>query len=197
MRAARPAHFDDGGADSGAHVSHSFATPGTHTATVTVTDLEGLTASANVNVTVLPPPSALGRPVITKLAIRPRGLLAARSGPAAVPAAGAARTAGATVSYLDSQKATTTFAVGRLIRGVRVGRRCAAPKRTPGHHPRCTLLVGFGSFAHADVVGANRFRFTGRISGHRLPAGSYRLTAVARNSAGKSRPVFATFTVHH
>jgi hypothetical protein len=151
--------------------------------------------AASVNVTVLPPAPALRRPVITKLAIRPRNLLAASSGPAIVTAA--TRATGAIVSYIDSQQATTTFTVGRLIRGVRIGRRCAASNGTPGHRARCTLIVRVGSFTHRDVAGANRFRITGRVSAHRLSPGGYRLTAVARNGAGPGRPVFATFAVHH
>src|SRR5262249_52960011 len=57
-------HFDDGAIATGAHVSHAFARPGTHTATVTVTDLEGFTAMASAQAMVVSPPK---RPAITKL----------------------------------------------------------------------------------------------------------------------------------
>ena len=46
--------FDDGGVAFGPTVSHAFALPGAHTATVTVTDLSHRTATATVNVTVPP-----------------------------------------------------------------------------------------------------------------------------------------------
>jgi PKD repeat protein len=44
--------FDDGAKAGGASVTHSFAGPGAHTATVTATDSSGLSATATVTVDV-------------------------------------------------------------------------------------------------------------------------------------------------
>jgi hypothetical protein len=44
--------FDDGASASGPTVTHAFAAPGTHTATVTATDPTGLTATSTVSVAV-------------------------------------------------------------------------------------------------------------------------------------------------
>lgn len=48
--------FDDGGAASGQDVTRAFTTAGSHTATHTVTDPTGLTATAAATVTVSAPP---------------------------------------------------------------------------------------------------------------------------------------------
>jgi hypothetical protein len=40
-----------------------------------------------------------------------------------------------------------------------------------------------GGFLHRDVVGANRFHFTGRVNGKALSPGNYRLNAEAESSA--------------
>lgn len=102
----------------------------------------------------------------------------------------AARTpVGTTVSYGDSQTATTTFGVLRRAQGVRSGHACTAPPRhrkRGRHYVSCARYVAVGSFSHADIAGVNRLRFSGRVDGHRLTPGAYRLTATPRNAAGKS-----------
>jgi PKD repeat protein len=55
-------HFDDGASASTANTSHAFKLPGSHTATVTVTDSVGYTQSTTLTVLV-----AGARPVITHL----------------------------------------------------------------------------------------------------------------------------------
>jgi hypothetical protein len=103
---------------------------------------------------------------------------------------------GTIVSYRDSQTATTTFTVLRPTEGVRSGRRCIARgghTRHAGHHKRCTAYIKLGpSFAHEDGAGSNRFRFSGRLAGHKLAPGKYRLSATPRNAAGETG---ATLTV--
>jgi PKD domain len=54
--------FDDGDSAAGAAVSHAFATAGSHTATLTVTDPTGLQASDSVTVAVAGRPGRAGRP---------------------------------------------------------------------------------------------------------------------------------------
>jgi hypothetical protein len=43
---------------------------------------------------------------------------------------------------------------------------------------RCVRYVRAGSFSHADASGPNSFHFTGRVGGHSLQPGRYRLRAV-------------------
>ena len=104
---------------------------------------------------------------------------------------------GATISYRDTQAATTTLLVLRSARGERHGRRCLAPSKHRRRHGRpCKRYVRIGSFMHHDLAGLNRFRFSGRLSGRKLAPGSYRLEVRATGAAGsRSATVSARFTV--
>ena len=75
--------------------------------------------------------------VISGLTISPSAFFAAPSG-ATISAA--KRKYGATVSYRDSQAATTTFTVLRVSSGRRQGKSCRRPSRSNQHGKRCTLL---------------------------------------------------------
>jgi PKD domain len=57
--------FDDGATGTGASVTHSFSTPGVHTATLTVTDPTGLTSRQLTTVTVTSPPTPTPTPTAT------------------------------------------------------------------------------------------------------------------------------------
>ena len=52
-----------------------------------------------------------------------------------------------------------------------------------------------GSFKHADIGGANRFRFTGRLRGRRLVPGRYLMRAVPRNAAGVGKSATKAFRI--
>jgi hypothetical protein len=155
--------FDDGSTAPGANVSHTFATAGEHSATVTATDLDGLSATATTHVLVVGP----GK--ITNLQVKPSRFRPASSG------ASIAVAAGALVSYSDSAAATTTFTV----------------QRKSGRHTFKTV----GRFEHTDAAGSNHFRFTGRVSGHALAPGHYRLKAVPLDLAGQGASAVAQFSV--
>jgi hypothetical protein len=86
--------FDDGATATGASVTHAFATQGSHTATVTATDLDRFTATARATVAVTVP-----RPKLTHLRCKPKAFR--RGG------------RGTVVSYVDSEPATTTLTVQR------------------------------------------------------------------------------------
>jgi hypothetical protein len=137
--------------------------------------------------------TASGAPKLSKLSMHPTKV---------VPASGRGASftkkakTGATVSYRDSKKATTTFSVQVPKRGFRSGKRCVA-KRPKGHKKakRCTFYKSVGSFTHKDKSGANRFHFTGRVKRKPLPHGHYRLQAVARSGKTKSRAVTVKFRV--
>jgi hypothetical protein len=110
---------------------------------------------------------------------------------------------GTLVSYTDSQTATATFAVQRMLSGVieRAGKseRCGkAPKRSTRSSrraKRCVYFRTLGSFSHADSAGANRLRFSGRVAGSTLTPGSYRLSATARSAGGTSAARTVSFTI--
>jgi alginate lyase len=110
-------------------------------------------------------------PVLRRLTVSPRRVLPFRRGRPIVSARRGTR-----ISYVLSEPATVRFTVGRARHGHRVRAR--------------------GAFKIAGHAGANRFRFTGRLRGHRLRRGRYRLTAVPRDGAGnRGRAVRLKFRV--
>ena len=54
--------FGDGGMAGGRNATHTYATPGTYDARVTVTDAAGATGTATVRVVVIGAPAALAAP---------------------------------------------------------------------------------------------------------------------------------------
>jgi hypothetical protein len=105
----------------------------------------------------------------------------------------AARTTGATVSYTETDPATTTLTVQRPAPGRRNHGSCVRPTRRNRTHRRCTRWVKVGHFTHHDGAGPNELHFTGRVGGHKLRAGKYRLQAIPRNSAGAGAAVNSGF----
>jgi hypothetical protein len=97
---------------------------------------------------------------------------------------------GATITYTDTQAATTTFVVERRTRGIVATRgrtrRCGAiPRRRPARARSCIRwLAVAGRFSHADKAGRNTVRWNGRLNRKALRPGSYRLVATARTRAG-------------
>jgi hypothetical protein len=126
-------------------------------------------------------------PVVSGLKISPRSLTAASSG---------AIRKGASVGYVDTQAAKTVFVVIKRELGVVRGGVCGnPPRRVSGHTRSCRRWVTVGSFSHADKQGANRFHLTGRVDGHRLAAGSYRLQATPAFGGFTGETVSASFAV--
>jgi hypothetical protein len=73
-----------------------------------------------------------------------------------------------------------------------VSGRCVKPTRSNRTHKRCTRFVAVsGSFTRTRPAGADRFTFTGRMAGHLLTPGRYRLiaTPTANGRTGKASRV--------
>jgi PKD repeat protein len=175
--------FDDGSAASGQAVSHAFAKPGAHSATVTATDALGVTASAAVGVTVTAASSKTTLPNIgsplSALKLTPARFRAARKG-ASIASRGAI---GSHITYTLSAKALVKFSVRRVARGVRHGKACVAPRR--GLHGKgCRRTVALRpTFSRLSKAGANSRYFSGRVGGHALHPGSYVLVATVGHTA--------------
>ena len=104
---------------------------------------------------------------------------------------------GARIEYRDSERARTIFDVLVARPGV-IGVRgsCVrAPARAPRQARKCVRWIEVGTFAHVDRAGRNRLSFSGRIGGHGLPPGRYRLraTPVLAGKVGQTRS--ASFTI--
>ena len=133
--------------------------------------------------------------VISGLTVSPAAFRAASRG-----AAIARRRAstGTTVSYNDSQAATSAFTVLRQQSGiVRAKRGCVKSPRAAykarGKH--CTRYLRLGSFIHTDRSGPNGFRFTGRVAGRALRPGRYLLQASPVSGSRTAKPSARTFRI--
>jgi hypothetical protein len=96
------------------------------------------------------------------------------------------------VTYKLPVATKVTFTIKRVRPGRLVKGRCVAPTRANRHRPHCTRLVALrGKITRSGKAGNNRFTFKGRIGGHRLGPGIYRLiaTSTANGLSGPQRTV--------
>lgn len=104
--------------------------------------------------------------------------------------------AGTRASVTVSEASTLTFTVARRTSGVKQGTSCVAktPKR---HGSSCTrYLTVRGSLTKAVPAGASSVKVPGRLHGHALSPGTYRLSVTAKDAAGNvSKLKTTTFTI--
>jgi streptogramin lyase len=101
----------------------------------------------------------------------------------------AAAPVGTTVSFRLDEAASVAFTVERALPGRRSGRRCVKLTRRNRRARKCTRYARqSGNFTVQGAAGSTRFRFTGRLRNRKLPVGTYRLAAVARDAAGNKSP---------
>ena len=152
--------FTDAGSQSCAVAAVAQAAPPSDPvapAAETSLDPSGLTGSPFGSIPVAGPDSI--RPVLSVPALSRSVFRAASRGQSVIAVA-----VGTQVRYKLSEVATANFRVQRLKSGRYVTLR--------------------GGFTHAGKVGANSFRFTGRLAGRKLAPGRYRLVQVAVDAAG-------------
>jgi hypothetical protein len=127
-------------------------------------------------------------PRLSRLRMSSRAFRAATRGKASIaPGANGTR-----ISYLDTLAADAIFRVYRKLPGVNGGHGCVAPH---DGNKACTRLVLVGSFTFPGRVGTSRLRFTGRIAGHALRPGRYKLDLTAQLAGRSSRTISASFTI--
>jgi hypothetical protein len=128
------------------------------------------------------PPPPGGRdtkpPSLTRLRLEPPGFRTS------------GKSAGTTISYSLSETGRTTFTVKRRRTGRRSGGRCVRRTHANRRHRHCTLFTAVaGSFGHTSTApGPATVHFSGRLGGHPLAPGQYRLRAVPRDAAGNTGP---------
>jgi sugar lactone lactonase YvrE len=162
-------------------VSHTYADSRVLTAQVRVSDPHRATAAAGARLTVDATPPALdafGASARTLLGRAPSGR------PHAGSAAAGPRRA-TTFRFRLSEAAYVAIRIERALPGRRVGGRCRAPtRRTVPRRVRCKRLRRVVKVGQWKAAGANGMRFSGRVRGRRLIAGSYRATAGAVDAMG-------------
>ncbi|HMJ35398.1 MAG TPA: PKD domain-containing protein [Baekduia sp.] len=193
--------FDDGGSAGGVAASHVFASPGAHTATLTVTDPGADSGSVVLAFDVAAAPVGAPAPGGATPALldttAPR-LTRLRAAPASFAVRSAARRGkkakgGTMLGFTLSEAAKVTIALQREVAGHRSGSRCVAgaPARGSGAKP-CTALRTAGSITAAGRAGANTIAFSGRIGKRALAPARYRASATAADAAGNKTAAAVT-----
>jgi hypothetical protein len=186
--------FGDGASARMTSATHSYAVPGSYNLAVTSTDALDNTTTATRTITITPAPgSSPALAAVSGLRVAPAKFRAARSGASATTAA--VRTA-TRVSYTLTVAASARFTVQRATSGRTVSGRCAKPTAGNRTHKRCTRFVAVrGSFTRTRPAGADRFTFTGRLGGHALRPGRYRLVATPAANGHTGKPRRAGFRI--
>jgi CSLREA domain-containing protein len=104
---------------------------------------------------------------------------------------------GTSVGYTLTEPATARFTVTTTKAGRRSGKKCVKPAKRNRGKPKCRRTVTLaGGLTQAGALGSNSLHFSGRLGGHKLAPGSYRLIVRATDAAGnRSAAVSAAFKV--
>ena len=91
------------------------------------------------------------------------------------------------VGYTLNAADTVTLTLRRQSPGRKVKGRCVKPTEANKKHKPCTRLIALnGQISLTGATGANGFRFNGKIGGHTLGPGTYRLIAAPADGAPRA-----------
>jgi hypothetical protein len=100
------------------------------------------------------------------------------------------------VSYTLNIAAKTRFTIQRATSGRAVSGRCVKPTKSNRTRKSCTRLVAVtGGFTRTRAAGPDRFTFTGRLAGHALTPGRYRLIATPAVNGHTGKPSRVSFRI--
>jgi len=211
--------FGDGGSASDAAVAHTYDSPGERTVTITAVDPAGNTTQTSRSIAIDPAPgpadSAPGPG--SSPAPSPAPGPAPRPGPVLRPAPKAPvvsglrqssarwRTqsvrrrprlpVGTTFRFTLDRAAQVRFAISEIVSGRRVGARCVGVTKANRKKASCDRFLARGTLSTAGKAGANAFAFRGRIHGHALKPGRYRVLVSAVAGGTTSRTASVRFTI--
>jgi hypothetical protein len=200
-------------------ISRTPTQSGTFSVEVTVTDSNGIVSSKTLQLSIAPAPTTTGNPPISPAPTTTGGppiapapaLTALRVSPRAFALAGrrvkgkcveatsknkhapsCKRPIRFTISYTLNEADNVTFRLALNSAGREVDGKCVKATTRNHKHPRCMRTVALpGNITVAGIAGADRYMFNGKIGGHTLAPGSYRLIATPAGSA----PDTTTFTI--
>jgi hypothetical protein len=187
ITAAAPSHGTLGPVDqSTGRATYSPAAGFGGTDTISFSASDGVNVSAPATATIAVGP----QPAVTRLRVTPK-TFAARGAGATIARHRRRAHAGATISFTLNLDDRVSFSISRATPGRRPKHTCVKATRHNRHAHRCTRFAAAGRFAEALQPGAVKLTFSGRIKGHKLPPGRYRLTATPTGGQAKT----AWFTI--
>jgi len=195
--------FGDGATAATSSASHRYDAPGTYTVVVTSSDSAGnatsatgtvaVAAAADEQVVTIDATDTTG-PILGVLRLAPRQFRAVGKG---AGIAAKRRSAGTTLRFTASEKASFRGRISRLSTGRRSANGCAPATSRNRRARRCTRTTRLrGTLVVSARSGANSRRLTGRLGRKKLRPGRYRLTATltdADKNISKART--ASFTI--
>ena len=138
-----------------------------------------------------PAPTRRAAPRITSLKVSPKRFAVAGKGRART-----ARSTGARVTWRLSARATMRLSVERVVTGRKVAKTCVPTTQRTRTRRACPRYLSVGTITKPARRGAGAVRLTGRVAGHRLTPGTYRILATATGRDGRgSAPVAVRFGV--
>jgi hypothetical protein len=105
-----------------------------------------------------------------------------------------------TISYTESEAATTKLTFTATLKGYKHKgkKKCTVLKaghKKPKHTSSCKVVKTVGSISHTDTAGANTISFNGKLHGHSLVPGSYKVSATPTASSLTGKTVTGKFKV--
>jgi hypothetical protein len=180
--------FDDGGSADTAPATHTWSTGGDHTATLTVTDSCGYSATKSLAVAVATPPAPPAPPATTTTTTTTTSSSTTPT-PTPKPTAPALSRLrgsykhgrGVSAAFGLTVRAVVSIKIVRRIDGHRYGRRCIAGRTRTATARGCLMQKTVATRRLAAHAGANALRLSRLV----LTPGRYTLTATAANAAGR------------
>ena len=190
--------FSDSATSGDQSPSHVFGS-GPFSATLTVHDPTGLTASSTLTGVAATPPDTTP-PVVSNDAFSPRTFRASADSDTATSAR--TRTpVGSTLKFTLSEASTVTIVVAQKRSGrtkTSKGKTsCVAETKILKKAKKCTYYTPRATLTRKDIAaGARTLAFTGRVKGKALPTGSYLVTITAQDAArNTSKALTTTFAL--
>jgi 6-phosphogluconolactonase (cycloisomerase 2 family) len=195
--------FGDGTtlANGGAKPEHTYAGPGSYTASVSVADgvcstfsftgqevscNPSSTTTARTTFTVNPAASVTIPPPLPSLSSVSQSAKRWRLGTKLPQVSRAKVPVGTTFAFSLNEPANAQLRFTQSLPGRRVGKKCVAQTKKNRSKRKCRRTVTNGTLAVKAHAGANKVRFQGRISGRKkLKPGSYKLAITATDAAGQ------------
>jgi hypothetical protein len=197
--------FGDGQSASGATVSHTYASAGEYTVTITGVDSVGNVTKTSQRITIHAIPGQTPPGPDPKPGPQPRPTPKAPllSGLKQVNARwlthkverGQRLPVGTTFRFKLDRGAQVRFAFSQLVTGRRVGGRCVKATRANRRKPRCSRALTAGTLRVTGKAGANTVAFSGKISGRTLKPGNYGVLVTALADGKTSAARTLRFTI--